>query len=425
MANEDNNVHWRAPAHRHPPVLYINLAQAVQRRRNIEGNIAQFLPEAKVVQRVEAVDGASLRQDPAAAPITPHARFILSNRQLASNHFQLESWGAVGCTLSHGPPVRVTNPPLHFCWGRHGGPPSSAGTGCSTGPPTPRPTCWSSRTTPASPSPASRSCGTTDQGAVGTPPPARRVRTLCGPPHLREWDVLLLGFVDVHNAAPVVVQGQTLWTLLPGGSLFGTHAYLVTRRGAAILRQYAFPVEVQVDAYMVTLQQLGRLRLYMVDEREVVEQCLSSTEKGIDHAYVPATLPTVMAACSANPRLRWMLRRRRRGRNKNKTCPPPVADRSCRPSSGWCSAVCWRGWCWCVVVAPLQHDRGRRRHEGHAEAQEGDVLGQRLLSRQAQSEQLGAGARRGASGHRWQVGAGHAVDAHEVAVREDHAGRGG
>lgn len=103
----------------------------------------------------------------------------------------------------------------------------------------------------------------------------------------RDRDVLLLGYFGVKGALPSSIHGRSVRTLQPGGSFFGTHAYLVTRRGAAILRQHTYPVEVQVDAFMLTLQQLGHLRLYLLDGDQVVEQCIGNTEHSVNHSHRP------------------------------------------------------------------------------------------------------------------------------------------
>ena len=101
-----------------------------------------------------------------------------------------------------------------------------------------------------------------------------------------------------------MVHGVPLNTLEPGqGRFFGTHAYLVSRSGAALLRLYAYPIESrgsdqpsrlrpsQVDAYMLVLQQLGRLRLYLLEGDQPVHQCRGDVEKGIVHHFQPVQCP--------------------------------------------------------------------------------------------------------------------------------------
>ena len=119
------------------------------------------------------------------------------------------------------------------------------------------------------------------------------------------WDVVVLGYFHASGLRAVPstmldVHDTRFQTLSRGGGFFGTHAYLVSRRGAAVLRQHAFPLEIQADAYLrsgatrrlawprcrpVVLQQLGWIRLFLVD---AVDQCIGNIEGGIDHAFQEA-----------------------------------------------------------------------------------------------------------------------------------------
>lgn len=122
--------------------------------------------------------------------------------------------------------------------------------------------------------------------------------------HRDKWDVVLLGYFEVIDPIPASpVQGVPLRTLgTKAGSFFGMHGYLVTRRGAAILREHAFPLEVQVDAYLLTLQQIGWLRLFLLDGPEIIHQCLGQTEPGIAHQFQPLVLtcPTPASVSSSH-----------------------------------------------------------------------------------------------------------------------------
>ena len=130
---------------------------------------------------------------------------------------------------------------------------------------------------------------------------AKHVVPLLKPRH-REWDVLVLGYFAVLGDTPASLHGTSVRTLAPEGGYFGGHGYILTRHGATILRQHAFPVEVQVDHHMAILQQLGLLRLYLVGahhpcappgRRDAVEsmvkQCMSGLERGIDHGFQPVS----------------------------------------------------------------------------------------------------------------------------------------
>jgi len=276
-----------------PAVLYINLDRATERRRHVEGELARVWGDGVPTHRILGVDGSALALDEegrAGALVSPHARYILGHRQLASSHAQLESWGAVGCALSH---VR----------------------------------CWDWLLARPPPPDGPRDALILEDDACLAPDFLDTwngaIRALRAPLH-RDWDVLLLGYFQVQGDEPAVVHGVPVRRFRAGASFFGTHGYLITRRGAAICRAHALPLEVQVDAYLLTLQQLGRLRLYLVGAEECVTQCLGRTEPGIDHRYQPRG-----AACLA---------------------PPPPA--SPRRLLAWCAAtllvlglvvVWWRG----------------------------------------------------------------------------------
>ena len=248
-----------------PPILYVNLDRAPNRRRELERRLEDPglrngpFRGAELV-RIAGVDGAGLRARPeeAAAVLSPHTRCLLEQRSRASAHTQLESWGAVGCYLSH---VR--------CWDwLLGQPPERHGVVLVL---------------------EDDACFVRDFAERWW----AEVEPLLAVP--QQWDVLMLGYFGVNGPTPAVqlaaTDGPAVRTLGPGASLFGTHGYLVTRRGAALLRQHAFPLELQVDAFMLILQQIGRLRLYLVGEvgeEGMIRQCGGAAmEASIDHGYVP------------------------------------------------------------------------------------------------------------------------------------------
>ena len=135
--------------------------------------------------------------------ISPYATFLLKHQNKTSAHTQMESWGAVGCYLSH---IR--------CWDWLLAQPSSI-----------------------------RCMLVLEDDACFDPEFASVWRSKMEPLCHRAyptWDVVLLGFFEVHGDVPAVVDGITVRKIGPGGSFFGTHGYLVTRRGAARLRERAF-----------------------------------------------------------------------------------------------------------------------------------------------------------------------------------------
>lgn len=245
------------------PVLYINLDRAPQRRKNIEAGIAAHLPGCAAV-RIPGVDGSALTPSQIEDALTPSARLTLRHPERTVSHAQIETIGAVGCTLSH---VR--------CWDWILAQPEGEGPGATAALILEDDACFG---------PHFRSEWD------------RRISRLLDAPGPRAWDVLMLGFDALTNATPAAVGGQPLRTLAPGGSLFGTHAYIVSREGAARLRRHAVPMEMQTDAYLVCLQQLGVLRLFVLPSHPTVTQCLGATERGIAHGYRPSAEDSIRTA---------------------------------------------------------------------------------------------------------------------------------
>lgn len=85
-----------------------------------------------------------------------------------------------------------------------------------------------------------------------------------------QWDVWILGCltVNAHAPAPGLATGIHEVT-----EYYGTQAYVVTRRGAQRLLGAAFPMAVQVDAFMAQASMLGIVRtLWRTDQRVNIKQ---------------------------------------------------------------------------------------------------------------------------------------------------------
>lgn len=68
------------------------------------------------------------------------------------------------------------------------------------------------------------------------------------------------------------------------------HAYLVTQRGAATLAKHAVPIDHQADGLMLTLSELGMLRLFALPQ-SVAAQCLDGEDKqGAWHTHVTSSI---------------------------------------------------------------------------------------------------------------------------------------
>ena len=75
---------------------------------------------------------------------------------------------------------------------------------------------------------------------------------------------------------------------------FGAHAYLVTQRGASTLLDNTVPIDHQADGLMLTLSDLGWLRLYGLP-RSVASQCLNGEDKqGAWHTHTTAETETTI-----------------------------------------------------------------------------------------------------------------------------------
>lgn len=87
-------------------------------------------------------------------------------------------------------------------------------------------------------------------------------------PHPSQWDVWLLGaLTHLKSVAtrPISRNFGPGWTLAV--DWFGTHAYMITRRGALALLEEAYPMSVQVDAYMTQMALVGKsLTLWRASE---------------------------------------------------------------------------------------------------------------------------------------------------------------
>lgn len=72
-----------------------------------------------------------------------------------------------------------------------------------------------------------------------------------------EWDVYILGCLTVDAHAPAAGLHAGIHEVQ---EYYGTQAYAVTRRGAQRLLAAAYPMAVQVDAYMAQASMLGMIR---------------------------------------------------------------------------------------------------------------------------------------------------------------------
>jgi GR25 family glycosyltransferase involved in LPS biosynthesis len=106
-----------------------------------------------------------------------------------------------------------------------------------------------------------------------------------------DWDILQLQrtqFASGPGCKPI--PGDSPWELCT--SLIGTHAYLVSRRGAKRLLEKAYPIELHVDAYMAYMARLEHVRMIWHPLINIPQRSASSN---IDHGNGRiCTVPTNM-----------------------------------------------------------------------------------------------------------------------------------
>jgi GR25 family glycosyltransferase involved in LPS biosynthesis len=224
-----------------PPVLCINLAHATKRWENISAGVARALPNS-ALHRTDAVDWRNLSPGLDEVPVTLFSRYLLlfpgCQPRDRLSHRQLDTPSSVAIMLSH---IR--------CW-----------VWLQDHPDVPcvvileDDACFDA------------SFEAAWRGSV--------VPILQRP---QDWDVLLLGYSlkgSAHGNA--MVNGVPLHT---SSQWFGMHAYVVTRKAVDVLLQHAFPMDHQSDGLMLTLHELGMLRVYLLPQ-SVSSQCLNEIDRG-------------------------------------------------------------------------------------------------------------------------------------------------
>lgn len=117
------------------------------------------------------------------------------------------------------------------------------------------------------------------------------------------WDVWLAGYTALRDCQPwdspdptplmsrVISQPGLRCGIKEGlvdvRSFFGTHAYIVTRRGAQILLDNARPIEAHMDAYIGIEAQLGKIRIIA---NPVYSNYLLTSDAGTDIGHTSGGL---------------------------------------------------------------------------------------------------------------------------------------
>ena len=74
------------------------------------------------------------------------------------------------------------------------------------------------------------------------------------------WDIIQFQRTEFSNGASCKpIPGEEPWYICLG--LMGSHAYMISRRGAQRLLEKAYPIELHMDAYMAFMSRIGAVRM--------------------------------------------------------------------------------------------------------------------------------------------------------------------
>lgn len=223
------------------PVLCINLEGAKTRWTNVMKEMTTYCPQGTLI-RVDAVHWKDLTRDLQDVPLTPLTRFFVLNpkqqKYSRMSHRQMDTPSSVGIMLSH---IR--------CWRwllDHPEHPAALIIEDDA--------CFDHAVFPSA------------------------TETVISPllAATDEWDVVILGYYnDGNREDQLSINGVHVFTT---DHFFGGHAYMITQKAASILLTHVFPIEEQSDGLILTLGQLGLLRLYL-HHRSIVTQCINAFDR--------------------------------------------------------------------------------------------------------------------------------------------------
>ena len=267
------------------PLLCINLAQATRRWEHLQRQVAQRLPE-QTLHRIDAVDWRRL---PDNLPLTLFSQYLLRFPDVQGHqrlsHRQIDTPSASGSVRA------ATN--------RHR--PSSVAILLS------HVRCWEwLLATESDEVPCALILE--DDACLGADfVEAFRAAVLPLSLATAAWDCLILGYSAVaqpHSDREALVAGVRVQR---PRSFFGAHAYCVTRAGARILLDHAFPMDHQADGLFLTLSDLGLWRMYMLPH-SVASQCINEEDRqGSWHTHVKVPLVLTAAADLKWSNLTWWM----------------------------------------------------------------------------------------------------------------------
>ena len=244
-------------------ILCINLATAAKRWTSIENQVASVWPEG-VLHRVDAIHWRSLSEDLSDVVLTPFSRYLIQHPDGQArhrvSHRQMDTVSSVAIMLSH---IK--------CW-----------TWLQDRPDVP----WALVL-------EDDACFDTNAFPDAM---TRWIHPLMIMP--QHWDCVILGYFAVEGPMkPLVCENLELAV---ASQFFGAHAYMISQHGAATLLRYVFPIDQQVDGYILTLHQIGILRMFMMPV-SVVSQCMDMVQRdGSHHTHTVMLLETPVVADPAS-----------------------------------------------------------------------------------------------------------------------------
>lgn len=226
-----------------PHILCINLADAKERWKSIQHQVANHLPHWPL-HRIEATHWRNLPPQLQGIPMTPFTRYLVLNAERQTvdriSHRQMDTVSSVAIVLSH-----------IACWQ------------------------WMVEH-PEVPAVLILEDDACFEGSHFTATILETVQPLLSPKLLPLWDALMLGYFRTDGKEQYMKLGDVAVQIVP--QFFGAHAYMLTRSGVQALLQHVYPIEEQVDGYLLTMEQLGLLRMYNVP-RSVVSQCMDTVQR--------------------------------------------------------------------------------------------------------------------------------------------------
>lgn len=188
------------------PVLIINLATRPDRWDSMLQQLSSL--GFNNITRIDAVVGKNL--DLENIDITLHTKHIIKHPEQRSSHYQLHTVGAIGCTLSH---LKCYNYMLNN---------------------------------------NINECLIFEDDCLFTKDFASNLTREINICKSNNMDLLVFGYNKEFDPE---IKGNYKTV----NNFFGTHSYYINKTGAQVLKQYIYPIEVHMDAYISLLLTLNKI----------------------------------------------------------------------------------------------------------------------------------------------------------------------